>query len=266
LSAFLSAREVSYLWRGRPLVDAVSLELEVGKTTVLVGPNGVGKSTLLRLLSGELRPTSGSVSYAEESLGRTPPWLLACRRAVMTQSVQVSFDFAVHEIVRLGMDGIGHIAASRRADTIEKCLAIADVQNLATRRYEALSGGEQRRVQFARVLAQIEAGRSIAGRQALLLDEPTANLDLRHQLALLDAVRTVAREGVAVFAILHDLNLAVRCADKIALMSHGAIVASGPPSVALRSSLLSEVFGLDLSVAAAFVAVEPLVLPSRWQR
>src|SRR5262249_18578394 len=111
---------------------------------------------------------------------------------------------------------------------------------------------------------QIEAARTIHDRQALLLDEPVANLDLSHQLALLDAAHGLARRGVAVLAVLHDLNLAARCADTPALMSEGAIVASGPPASVHTSRLLSSVFAIDLTVGAALVAESPLIMPSRW--
>src|SRR5262249_21203075 len=156
-------------------VDDVSIEVDCGRMIIIVGPNGAGKSTLLRLLSGELRPSSGVVSCEGQRLDTMPPWRLACKRAVMTQSTQVSLDFSVREIVQLGIEGLGRAAKSRRAGVVERCLAEADALHIGSRRYQALSGGEQRRVHFARALAQIEAGGSIGGRQALLLDEPVAN-------------------------------------------------------------------------------------------
>jgi iron complex transport system ATP-binding protein len=127
-----------------------------------------------------------------------------------------------------------------------------------------LSGGEQRRIQFARVLAQIDAARTISDQQALLLDEPVANLDLSHQLALLDAAHELARGGVAVLAVLHDLNLAGRYADRLVVMNNGAIVACGAPGKVHSNRLLSDVFAVDLNVGEAVVAESPLILPSRW--
>ncbi len=127
-----------------------------------------------------------------------------------------------------------------------------------------MSGGEQRRVQFARALAQLEAGRSIADRQALLLDEPVANLDLRHQLALLDAARLAAARGVAVLIVLHDLNLAARYADTLAVMRDGAFVACGPPAAVLSAGLLSDVFGVDLAVTGGRANNGLFVTPTHW--
>jgi iron complex transport system ATP-binding protein len=264
VSAFLSAQSVSYCWRRRALVDAVSLEVETGRMTVLIGPNGAGKSTLIRLMSGELRPSSWAIMCEGENVARLSPGRLALKRAVMTQAIQVSLPFLTYEVVRLGLDGIGRTNVQLRARIVERCLDIADALHLASRPYAALSGGEQRRVQFARVLAQIEAARTVLDRQALLLDEPVANLDLPHQLALLDAAQRAAGRGVAVPAVLHDLNLAARYADTLALMDKGAIVACGAPAAVQTSRLLSDVFAVDLVVGTTLVSEIPVVLPSRW--
>jgi iron complex transport system ATP-binding protein len=264
LNAFLSARGVSYSQRGHPLVDALSLDVRSGCMTILIGPNGAGKSTLIRLLSGELHPISGRILCDGVELTRIWPEQLALRRAVMTQSIEVSSPFKTYEIVRLGLDGIGRTSWEARARIVERCLDLADALHLASRPYAALSGGEQRRVQFARVMAQIEAAGTAHDRQALLLDEPVANLDLSHQLALLDVAQQAARRGVAVLAVLHDLNLASHYADTLVLMDKGAILASGPPAAVQTSSLLSKVFAADLVVSTRLISRQPLVLPSRW--
>jgi iron complex transport system ATP-binding protein len=150
LSALLSARTASFSLRRRPLVDAVSLDVEAGRMTVLIGPNGAGKSTLIRLMSGELSPTSGLILCDNEDLARISPERLALKRTVMTQAIQVSSPFLTYEIVRLGVDGIGRVSARERARIVEQCLAAADALPLASQSYATLSGGEQRRVQFAR--------------------------------------------------------------------------------------------------------------------
>ena len=166
--------------------------------------------------------------------------------------------------MRLGIDGIGRVSGRERARIVEQCLAAADALPLVSQAYATLSGGEQRRVQFARALAQIEAARTVHDHQALLLDEPVANFDLPHQLALLDAARAIARRGVAVLAVLHDFNLASRYADVLALMNKGVIVACGGPDSVRRSDLLSEVFAIYLSVGTNLASEKPLVIPSRW--
>ena len=127
--------------RRRPLVDAVSLDVEAGRMTILIGPNGAGKSTLIRLMSGELSPTAGLILCEDENLARFSPERLALKRTVMTQAIQVSSPFLTHEIVRLGVDGIGRVAARERARIVEQCLAAADALPLASQSYATLSGG-----------------------------------------------------------------------------------------------------------------------------
>lgn len=251
--------------RDRTLVEHASLSLGQGRLTIVIGPNGAGKSTLLKLMTGELAPATGSIRSFGEPLSRAAPWRLAARRAVMAQASRLSFPFAVHDVVRLGAEGIGRAQGRAALDAnIETALGEADVLALAGRDYQTLSGGEQQRVQFARVLCQLEAGRSIEPMQALFLDEPIASLDLCHQLALLDAVRSLTRresQPVAALAILHDLNLAATYADHLVVMHHGRIVAAGPPSEVLTEALLETVFNVRLSMRAPPPSRLPYVLP-----
>lgn len=265
MKPLLSLREASYRWKTRTLVRSATLDIWPGRLVVVAGPNGAGKSTLLRMLSGELRPSEGEILIGGERLDAVAPWRLARWRAVMTQMVEISSPFTAAQVVRLGLDGGGKAAsASRRRDIIERSLAAVEATEFAGRLYHRLSGGEQRRVQFARALAQLDAGASFGGSQALLLDEPVANLDLRHQIRLLDEARHLARRGVAVLAVLHELNLAARYADVLTLMRGGTIVASGAPAEVLDPGLLSATFGMDLSIAAPSSEAAPLVFPSRW--
>lgn len=260
----LSARALSFVAGGRPLVADASLDLVPGRTTILIGPNGAGKSTLLKLVTGELKPVAGQVALDGEPLPAIPSWRLACQRAVMAQQTRLAFPFSVYEVARLGVDGVGRALSRQRRDAlVEECLAAAGVVELAARRYQTLSGGEQQRVQFARVLCQLEAGRSVATRQALFLDEPIASLDLCHQLALLDMARSIARRGVAVLIVLHDINLAVTYADHLVVMDRGGIVAQGAPAATLDDALLRNVFKVDLSFSRAPAAGLPFLLPQQ---
>lgn len=231
--------------------------------TIVIGPNGAGKSTLMKLLSGEIAPLSGGVTSFGEPLSTVPAWRLACRRAVMAQASRLTFPFAVHDVVRLGLEGIGRAKSRAGTDQIvEESLIHADVLDLAGRDYQTLSGGEQQRVQFARALGQLEAGRSVEPAQALLLDEPIASLDLCHQLALLDAARDLAiGGGVAVLAILHDLNLAATYADTLVVMDRGRIVAEGAPGDVLRPDLMRRVFRIDMRPREQLSPAVPVILP-----
>lgn len=261
---FVSARGLGFTVDGRALVADADLDLKPGTTTILIGPNGAGKSTLLKLMTGEAKPGSGTLHVDGAPLSAIPAWKLACQRAVMAQHARLAFPFSVYEVARLGVDGVGRTPTRERRETIvADCLAAAGVLDLAGRRYQTLSGGEQQRVQFARVLCQLEAGRSVSERQTLYLDEPIASLDLCHQLALLDMARSIAARGVAVMIVLHDLNLAVTYADRLVVMDRGRIVAQGPPAKTLDDALLRQVFRVDLSLSRAPAPGLPFLLPQQ---
>ncbi len=261
---FIDARGLSFRVGGRDLVCEASLELAPGTTTILIGPNGAGKSTLLKLMTGEAKPSGGVIRVDGEALAAIPAWRLACQRAVMAQHARLVFPFSVYEVASLGVDGIGRAMTRVRRDAlVGESLAAAGVLELAGRAYQTLSGGEQQRVQFARVLCQIEAGRSVASRQALFLDEPIASLDLCHQLALLDMARAIAGRGVAVLIVLHDLNLAVTYADHLVVMDQGQIIAQGAPAKTLDDALLRQVFKVDLSLSRAPAPGLPFLLPQQ---
>jgi iron complex transport system ATP-binding protein len=262
--ALLEARNLAFSVRGTQLVRDASLALAPGTTTIVVGPNGAGKSTLLKLLTGELPPERGEIRFDGAPLNETPAWKLACQRAVMVQNQRLAFPFSVYEVARLGLEGVGRAQSrSRKEQIIAGALEAAGVIGLAGRQYQTLSGGEQQRVQFARALCQLEAGRSVAERQVLFLDEPIASLDLCHQLSLLDAARGIAAGGAAVLVVLHDLNLAVTYADRLVVMHEGAIVAQGEPSAILDDNLLRGVFRVSLSFSRLPPAGQPFLLPQQ---
>ncbi len=259
-----SARGLRFSAGRRELVSDASLDLLPGTTTILIGPNGAGKSTLLKLITGELRPAGGEVLLDDAPLHAIPAWRLACQRAVMAQHARLAFPFTAYEVARIGVDGVGRaLSRQRREALVGECLAAAGVIELASRNYQTLSGGEQQRVQFARVLCQLEAGRSVTQRQALFLDEPIASLDLCHQLALLDMARAIAARGVAVLVVLHDINLALTYADRLVVMDRGQIVAQGAPAATLDDALLRNVFKVELSLGRAPAAGLPFLLPQQ---
>ncbi|CAH1672425.1 heme ABC transporter ATP-binding protein [Chelatococcus asaccharovorans] len=262
----VEARGIGFATRRTTILDDISLVLPPGRITVVLGPNGAGKSTLLRLLVGELAPTSGSIAYSGVPLRDLPHWQLAAKRAVLPQSGSLAFPFTVYEVVALGLDGAGSPVAGRSAQArIATALEQADVAHLAERQFPTLSGGEQQRVQFARVLCQLAAGRIHEPRQVLFLDEPVSGLDLEHQIAVLETARRLATEGAAVFAILHDLNLAAAYADELIVLKSGRQVAHGTPADVLTDRLLAETFGVRLAIRAIPAAPMPFVLPQARQ-
>jgi iron complex transport system ATP-binding protein len=257
MSALLEAKGVSYRGGSRMLVDGIDLSIESGSFTIVIGPNGAGKSTLLRILCGELSPTQGEVRLHGQALRSIPAWRLAHSRAVMPQASDLSFPFTVFEVARLGVEGIGQGLSRRdRERLVLEGLEQADVAHLSNRNYQTLSGGERQRVHFARVLAQLQAGRTVETRQVLFLDEPIASLDLKHQLALLETAKTLARGGLAVVAVLHDLQLAAGMGDDLVLLRAGRLVNRGRPETVLTPARLAEVFGVTL--------IPSVLPPSPW--
>jgi iron complex transport system ATP-binding protein len=257
MSALLEAKGVSYRSGGRRLVDGIDLSIASGSFTIVIGPNGAGKSTLLRILCGELAPTQGEVRLDGHLLRSLPPWRLAHSRAVMPQASDLSFPFTVFEVACLGVEGVGKgLSRSDRQRIALDALAQADVAHLARRNYQTLSGGERQRVHFARVLAQLQAGRTVETRQMLFLDEPIASLDLKHQLALLQTAKSLAQDGLAVVAVLHDLQLAAGMGDDLVLVHEGRLVTRGRSEAVLTPTMLAEVFGVNL--------ISPGLPPSPW--
>jgi len=240
----LEARDVTLDGGGRRILQGVSLRAWPGRLLALVGPNGAGKSSLLGVLAGLRRPSRGEAALDGRALADWPAPQLARRRAMLSQNVRLGFAFRVEEVVLLGRSPHGE--RLRAADHAVAAAALAAVQaaHLRGRSYLELSGGEQQRVQLARVLAQV--WNSADGPAWLLLDEPEAGLDIAHQHLVLRHARSLARRGYGVVAVLHDLNLAARYADEVALLAHGQLLRHGSPAQALEPATLSRVYGLPL--------------------
>jgi iron complex transport system ATP-binding protein len=258
MSALLAAASISVRAGSKTLVDDVSLKFDPGTIVVFVGPNGAGKSTLLRVLAGELKPQLGQVRLHGRELGHYPPSVLALHRAVLSQRIDIAFPFTVAEVVRMAAPAPGD---ARLDALVEAALAEVDLAGLAGRVITTLSGGEQQRAHFARVLAQLACGRERRHGEVLLLDEPTAGLDLRHQLAMLDSIRRRAQDGALVIAILHDLNLAALLADRVVVLYRGRVDCDGGPSETITDAMLARVFGINTSVSRAPETGAPFVLP-----
>lgn len=244
----IQARGVCVQIGAKDVLDSISVEVAPGKVIGLIGPNGAGKSTLLNVLSGDIQAHSGNVIYDDTPIHDFTPKTLAKSRAVMSQASSIAFDFTVEEIIRMGWvqdDIYLHDVAERALQTVATDCAI---DTLLDRRYRTLSGGEQRRVQFARALLQIWRIEMTNETRYLLLDEPTANLDIAHELAVLRLAKKIAATQVGVLVVLHDLNLAARFADALVLLSLGRIVASGPTEEVLNANKLASVYQTPILV------------------
>lgn len=250
----LEATNLSLARGARTILSGLSLAFEPGTVTVLAGPNGAGKSTLLDCLSGDLPPTAGEVRLDGIALPTLSLEARARQRAVLPQRASIAFDFPVTEVVAMGLHphGIGTSSSVGRA-LVSRAIADMDLATMAHRPATRLSGGEQQRVHIARCLVQ---WRAAAEPGLMLLDEPTAGLDYRHQFALAQLLRTAAAEGATVVVSLHDLPLALRLADRLLLLGSDGVVADGPPHI-LTPALVARLYGIDEAAAAELLPSLP---------
>ncbi len=242
-----------------PPLRGVSFAVEPGELVAVLGPNGAGKSTMLRVLSGELAPIEGEARLFGEPLVGMDRRDIARSVAVVAQNDEIAFRFPVREVVAMGraphQGGLMRATAKDR-DAVERALERCDLQKLAARPVDALSGGEKRRVAIARALAQEP--------RVLLLDEPAAYLDVRHQIDLHELLaEEVARSKLACVVSLHDLNVAAQYATRVALLSEGELVGAGSVEEMMTYSTLKSVFGADLYVGVNELTGDRFFLPMR---
>ncbi len=250
--AAVAAEGVIVIRGGRRLLDAVSLELRRGEVVALVGANGAGKSTLLGALAGDVAPEAGRVRLHGRDIARLSPRELARLRAVLPQQTILQFGFTGREVVEMGRHPLPAARRDEDERVVARAMASTEATHMAERRYPTMSGGEQMRVSLSRVLAQ-EA-------PLLFLDEPTASLDIRHQHMVMEVARGFARDGATVLCILHDLNLALSHADRIAVLAEGRLVAFDTPWAVARSGILEQAFGCPMHVMGHPCRDAPLVI------
>jgi iron complex transport system ATP-binding protein len=240
----LRADNATVRYRNRTALEAASLEIQPGSVTAIIGPNGSGKSTLLRCLAGARLPDSGSILLGERPLRQYRAAELRRLLAFVPQDNPMPFDFTVGELVALSD------AAPERVDG---ALEAMDIIHLRKRSLVTLSGGERQRAAIARALAQET--------NYLLLDEPTAHLDLRHQTLLMQAARLRVDQNRAVLLILHDINLGAATADRLILLHQGRILADGSPADVLTARNLTQAYGMTPRLALDPATNRPYLMP-----
>lgn len=253
----LNINNLCVSYASHPVLRSLSLEVQKGEILALIGPNGAGKSTLIRALSGVTPAESGQALMNGEDLLMMSEMARARLIAVVPQGASLPPAFTVWETVLFGrtpyLNFLGQISA-RDEEIARQALEKVDALAFAERRVGELSGGEQQRVLLARALAQ--------STPVLLLDEPTSHLDLQHQIGLLELVHKLVREEkLSVLIALHDLNLAARYANRVALMVAGEIKALGTPKEVLRPDLISQVYHWPVQVVPHPFLDAPLILP-----
>lgn len=254
--AVLSVRDCSFAYGDDGFcLHEVAMDARPGEVLGVVGPNGSGKSTLLRLMGGHLRPDSGTVELRGAGIGSIPRRRLARELAFLPQSPESSFPFAVREVVAMGrypyLGAFGFLRA-HDADVVEHAMRETATEAFADRNFFTLSGGEKQRALVASVLAQEPA--------VMLLDEPTAALDLHHAADVLDLLWRLSRTGIAVVLVTHDLNGAAQFCDRLVLLREGRVARTGPPADVIQEPLLSAVYEADVRVVENPLTSTPMAI------
>jgi iron complex transport system ATP-binding protein len=237
MNALLEASGLELGYGDRTVLRGVDFSLTAGEVVAIVGPNGAGKSTLLHALLGLVPKASGVVTLEGRALETLKRSEIARKVAFVAQDTRMDFAFTVRELVAMGRTPhLGRFQPERAVDTaaVDHALDVTETRPFENRIASELSGGERQRVHLARAIAQTT--------DILLLDEPTASLDLEHQLEVLDLIRRLAASGKAAAVALHDLSLAARVADRVVVVADGRIVASGPPDLVITDELLANWF------------------------
>ncbi|MDW7548926.1 heme ABC transporter ATP-binding protein [Pseudoalteromonas sp. McH1-7] len=242
----LIANKVSVQVGKKSLLSGIDFAIRPGEVAVVLGPNGAGKSTLLKALCGDITLSEGTITYHQQRLHDIDSLSLSHLRAVLTQQYDCEFPFSVQEIVDMAhyVHQESHTVDSLRRYS-KKAMQILSVEHLAQRSFTRLSGGEKQRVQFARVLCQLLPSLDAKKPCYLMIDEPTASLDLYHQYQVMKLAQSIAKQGAGVIAVVHDLALAASFADTVYLLEKGKLVASGAPAHVLNKAQLRKTYGIE---------------------
>ncbi|MFB6111937.1 MAG: heme ABC transporter ATP-binding protein [Halobacteriaceae archaeon] len=254
----LSVDELRVGYGDETVLDGISLTVEAGELVGLVGPNGAGKTTLVRTLLGALEPDAGTVELAGAPVSSLSSRAASQRVAAVPQSASLTFSFTVREVVELGRHPQRpRLGADPDPDAVDRAMERTEVAHLADRPVDEISGGERQRTLLARALAQQTPG--------MVFDEPTASLDVNHQVRTLELIADLAAEGRAVLAAIHDLDLAARYCDRLVLLSEGTVTAAGTPEAVLDSDTLETAFGTRAVVTRDPLTDAPVVtaMPNR---
>jgi len=250
----LQIQSLSYEIKGRPVLRDIELSIEKGEFYAIVGSNGAGKTTLLRLIASDLKGAQGKILFKGKPLESYSMKTLALHRALLHQSNTMAMAFTVEEVVRMGRYHL-KATAEQHQTAIEECMRVCDVQHLAERKIQQLSGGEQQRVHFARVLAQIWDQKDIM----LLLDEPVASMDIQFQHQTLAIAKALTKVGFTVVAILHELNLVSQYADRVLMLKSGRKWWEGAPIEVLKPEHIYAIFGVHTKVSTDIETLTPCV-------
>lgn len=253
----IKAHDIAVTLNGKDILHGVDFTAQAGQVTAIVGPNGSGKSTLIKALTQELS-YSGDITVNGQRIEDYRPWELAAIRGVLPQATTLAFPFTVNEILRLGLSAGVH---GENDHLITDALSLVGLCGYGNCAFLDLSGGEQQRAHFARVLCQVWEPHSDGQARWLLLDEPVASLDIGHQLLVMRCLRDYANRGGGVIAVMHDLNLTSMIADQIAMVVNGQIIEAGATQDVLTDTILSQAYGCHLKTNHVPISCNGFLLP-----
>ncbi len=258
----LNVQNINFRISPSLVLSDISFDVNPGELVAILGANGAGKSTLLKIITGSLKMNSGNVLINKLPLTFWSSKDLSTFAAVMQQQNQLQLPFSVYEVVMMGRyPHFNRKETSEDEMIVNEVLVKAGIEKLKNRNYLTLSGGEQQRVHLARVLAQISGAKKIDEPRYLFMDEPSNNLDIRHQHSALNIAKEFAGEGNCVVAVLHDLNLALQYADKIVLLKNGAMKGFGTCADIMTDASISDVYDLPLSIFYPPMGRHAMVMP-----
>lgn len=249
--------DVAYTTDHKVILRDISFDVSAGQCVGILGPNGAGKSTLLRIMAATLAASAGTILLDCRALHQWPTRERAQRLAFVPQRTEPTFPFRVREIVLMGRTPyLKRWQKEGEEDwrIVHEALMLTDTTHLAEQDVTTLSGGELQRVAIARALAQRPT--------FLLLDEPTASLDLRHQMEITQLLKRLTRQGVTIVTVLHDLNLALATCSTVLVLHGGTLYAAGPPSVVLTPQTVRAVFAVEVYVGRNLLTGDPYLIPS----
>ncbi|HET7395390.1 MAG TPA: ATP-binding cassette domain-containing protein [Gammaproteobacteria bacterium] len=254
-------RAVEYRVGDSVILDGISIRFRPRRLNVILGPNGAGKSSLLKIAAGLLQPSAGEVLYEDCPIGQFSTAALARKRAVLSQHVTLTFPMPVQDVVMMGRyPHYGRAASTRDRAIVERALALVSMTAKRDQPYSTLSGGEQQKVQLARVLAQIWNYDDASEHKFLFLDEPTEGLDIHYQIHMLEVARELLDHNCTVVAIFHDLNLAFQYGDSFFVLENGRLVQEADHAADIKQELVERVFGVQ-----AHRIVDPLNQQMLWR-
>lgn len=244
----------------KSIIENLSIDIKAGELSVIIGPNGSGKTTFLSALCGDLN-YNGAIYMNAQNIHQIKPWKRACQRAILPQCSIMSFPFLVREVIAIGLSAGNGRLLGNDDELILDALSKVDLINYHNKFYHKLSGGEQARVQLARVLCQIWQPHYEGQPCWLLLDEPVAALDIGHQLTVMNIAKEFTQKGGGVITILHDLNLAANYGDHLILMQNGTIAAQGSAQEVITSNNLQKIYNYHLPINTLPLEHTPFILP-----